>query len=199
MKALYITQEIKDKNPSFRNYGLGLKTFNTLPSRFNGVENVGGYYSQRNDLHELDGFWSVEKLPLGQYQRHGTLERKGNENLYHYPVIDFIQEEIDAAILEEQNAPIEAEYQKYLQRQKDGINSYMRISAEFRLAKLSGVISELEHSAIEELLTPLRNEVIAGQWIKGKQILDSLGPEAMGLDLYNRINSELVTYITENY
>lgn len=199
MKALYITQEIKDRNPSFRNYGLGLKTFNILPSRFNGVENVGGYYNQRTDLHKLDGFWSVEKLPLGQYQRHGALERKGNENLYHYPVLDFTQEEIDTAILTEQNAPIEAEFQKYLQRQRDGVSSYMRISAEFRLAKLSGLISETEHGAIEELLTPLRNEVIAGQWIKGKQILDDLGSEVIGLDLYNRINNELVTYIAENY
>lgn len=198
-KALYITQEIKDKNPSFRRYGLGLSIFTTLPSRFNGIENIGGYYETHTDKHEADGFWDVEKLPLQQYQRHGALERKGTEKLYHYPIIDFTQEEVAEAQEIEQNAPLNEEYQKYLQRQKDGVNAYMMISAEFRLAKLSGVISEAEHGAIEELLTPVRNEVIAGQWIKGKQLLVELGSEVIGIDLYNKIFNQLDEYIIQNY
>lgn len=199
MKALYVTQEIKDKNPDLRKYNLGLKIFNILPSRFNGVKNVTGYYETRSDLHELDGFWDVEKLPLGQYQKHGTLEQKDDLSLYHYPVIDFTQEETDAAILAEQNAPLNNEYEKYLQRQRDGVNAYMMISAEFRLAKLSGVITEEAHGAIEEILTPVRNEVIAGQWIKGKQLLTAIGSGAIGVDLYNKVFSQLENYINENY
>lgn len=96
-KAITITQEIKDKNPDFRNFGLGIKVFtnSNFPKRFNGVENVSGYYETKTHLHEQDGFWEVERLPLSENQKYGTIERKGTENKYHYPVIDLTQEEID--------------------------------------------------------------------------------------------------------
>ena len=183
MKAITITQQVKDNNRSFKSYPLGIKIFTTLPNKFCGTENVTGSYQNRTDLHEEDGFWNIEKLPLGEHQKYGAIEQKGTEKLYHYPIIDFTEEEITAAQEIEQNAPLNEEYQRYLQRQKDGINAYMMISAEFRLAKLSGVISEAEHGAIEEFLTPVRNEIIAGQWKKGLELLVGVGNSIIGGDL----------------
>lgn len=95
MKAITITQQVKDNNRSFKSYPLGIKIFTTLPNKFCGTENVTGSYQNRTDLHEEDGFWNIEKLPLGEHQKYGAIEQKGNENLYHYPIENYTQEEIE--------------------------------------------------------------------------------------------------------
>lgn len=91
------------------------------------------------------------------------------------------------------------ETQKYIQRTTDGISAYAKISAEFRLAKLSGTIDDATHTYIENLLIPVRNEVLAGQWISAKQKLILIGETAVGASLYNRLIEQLTNYITENY
>lgn len=90
------------------------------------------------------------------------------------------------------------ETEKYKKRTQDGINSYAEISAEFRLAKLSGVLTEEQHGAIEAVLIPVRNEVLAGQWISAKQKLEEIGV-VIGADLYNRLHTQITNYIAENY
>ena len=91
------------------------------------------------------------------------------------------------------------ETQRYIQRTEDGVKAYAKISAEFRLAKLSGTIDDATHTYIENLLTPVRNEVLAGQWISGKQKLILIGEAAVGTTLYNRLFTQITNYITENY
>lgn len=91
------------------------------------------------------------------------------------------------------------ETHKYIQRQQDGVNAYAKISAEFRLAKLNGQITEAEHSVIESLLRPVRDEVLAGQWITALEILEQLGDAAIGLDLYTKLHTQISNYIAENY
>jgi len=86
----------------------------------------------------------------------------------------------------------------YKKRTQDGINAYAEISAEFRLAKLAGVISEEQHGAIEETLIPVRNEVLAGQWISALQKLEAIGV-AIGSELYDRLHTQISNYIAENY
>lgn len=93
----------------------------------------------------------------------------------------------------------EGEFQLYLKRKTDGENAYLKLSAEFRLAKLSGQISEATHSYLEELLTPVRNEVMFGQWKKGLSILESIGISQIGAELYNRLHLQITNYISENY
>lgn len=93
----------------------------------------------------------------------------------------------------------ENEFQSYLKRKADGENAYLKLSAEFRLAKLYGQISEETHSYLEELLTPVRNEVMFGQWKKGLSILESLGVAQIGEDLYNRLHLQISEYILNNY
>jgi len=91
------------------------------------------------------------------------------------------------------------ETQKYIQRTNDGVNAYAKISAEFRLAKLSGTIDDATHTYLENLLIPVRNEVLAGQWISAKQKLIIIGVEQIGADLYNRLFDQLSEYIEINY
>ena len=97
------------------------------------------------------------------------------------------------------NTMLAQETNKYLKRTQDGISAYASISAEFRLAKLSGQITELAHQYTEELLIPVRNEVLAGQWISAKQKLILIGETAVGASLYNRLIEQLTNYITANY
>ena len=90
------------------------------------------------------------------------------------------------------------ETEMYKKRTQDGINAYAEISAEFRLAKLAGVITEAQHGAIEETLIPVRNEVLAGQWISALQKLEAIGV-AIGSELYDRLHTQISNYIAENY
>ena len=76
---------------------------------------------------------------------------------------------------------------------------YAEISAEFRLAKLNGLMSESTQSAIEKILISVRNEVLAGQWVSAKNELELIGNSNIGADLYNRLHNQISNYITENY
>lgn len=97
------------------------------------------------------------------------------------------------------NTMLAQETNKYLKRTQDGISAYASISAEFRLAKLSGQITELAHQYTEELLIPVRNEVLAGQWISGLQKLEAIGSEQIGSSLYDRLHLQISNYISLNY
>ena len=130
-----------------------------------------------------------------------TDEFQGKINTFIKPNInDDFTDIIESATIEEiQNTLVLTETQKYIQRTTDGINAYAKISAEFRLAKLSGTIDDATHTYIENLLIPVRNEVLAGQWISAKQKLIGIGETAVGAILYNRLIEQLTNYITDNY
>lgn len=94
---------------------------------------------------------------------------------------------------------IDAEYQRYLQRKADGENAYLMISAELRMAKLGGEISDAVHKIIEHELEPVRAEVVLGQWIGGLQKLEVVGATIIGATMYNDLHSRISTYIAANY
>jgi len=94
---------------------------------------------------------------------------------------------------------INAEYNRYLKRKTDGENAYLMLSAEFRMAKLSGQISEQAHLYIENLLKPVRDEIMFGQWKEALRLLEAFGVEQVGSELYNRLHLQISDYITENY
>jgi hypothetical protein len=94
---------------------------------------------------------------------------------------------------------LENETQNYIKRTNDGVSAIAKFSAELRLAKLAGIITEDGHKAIDATLTPIRTEILAGQWISGKQLLEELGTSIIGQALYDRIYTEITTYIAGNY
>ena len=106
------------------------------------------------------------------------------------------QQEIDQMAMEQ---ALDSETINYEKRQCDGVKTYARISAEFRLAKLSGSITEEVHGIIEDILIPVRNEVLSGQWMSAKQKLESIGNSVIGVDLYNRLHLQISEYIDSNY
>jgi len=94
---------------------------------------------------------------------------------------------------------LEAETRRYEQRTVDGQKAYAKISAEFRLAKLAGLITEQAHGVIEKLLINVRNEILAGQWKSGLMELETLGNAIIGVDLYNRLHTQISDYVTISY
>jgi hypothetical protein len=91
------------------------------------------------------------------------------------------------------------ETQTYLKRITDGANAIAKFSAEVRVAKLAGTISEEGHKVVDKALKPVRDEVLAGQWISAKDELILLGTDIIGQQLYDRIYNEIQTYIDSNY
>lgn len=94
------------------------------------------------------------------------------------------------------------ETEKYKQRMIDGQNKYAEISAKFRLLKLSGIITEESQRDIENLFKPVRDEVLAGQWVDAKiqlelleQISIDMGKHDLYLEIWNIVND----YILQSY
>lgn len=94
---------------------------------------------------------------------------------------------------------IEEEAKKYEKRIEDGIQTIAKISAEFRIARIAGMMPEESHQAIEEILEPVRREILAGQWINAKRKLEDIGIQAVGKPPYIRLLTEIDNYIAENY
>lgn len=111
----------------------------------------------------------------------------------------FVESATPEEIAEQTQAEqLRKETEMYKKRTQDGINAYAEISAEFRLAKLSGILTEEQHVEIESILIPVRNEVLAGQWISARQKLEGIGV-VIGVQLYNRLHTQISNYINENY
>lgn len=132
-----------------------------------------------NPINSTDKLVTIEVIPMYDID---------NDIIYDGASLEEIQE------IKKQN-----EYQLYCKRQQDGVSAYLNISAEFRLAKLTGIMTEEAHSAIEEILTPVRNEIMFGQWKKGLSILESIGILQIGSELYDRLHLQISNYINENY
>ena len=134
------------------------------------------------------------KIPLDdstqQFQQY-----LNDKDIVGFKLIEATPEEIAEQTQAEQ---LKKETEMYKKRTLDGINAYAEISAEFRLAKLSGILTEEQHGAIESILIPVRNEVLAGQWISARQKLEGIGV-VIGVQLYNRLHTQISNYINENY
>jgi len=159
------------------------KLYPTLPKVWNNKQPY-------NAIEE--GFKDVVRPAISNTQRLGMLIYDDVNDVLTYQVIDKTEEEISYEI-------VEHEFQKYLQRKTDGENAYLQISAEFRMAKISGAISEEKHLYIENLLKPVRDEIMFGQWMEGLRLLELIEIEQIGDELYNRLHLQISNYVSKNY
>ena len=123
-----------------------------------------------------------------------------NVTKWNFDILEWVegmtQEELDQiAALQ----ALENETEKYKIRQCDGVAAYAKISAEFRLAKLNGVITEEAHEVIEQTLIVVRNEVLSGQWKSARLELENIGSTIIGVELYDRLHLQLSDYIALSY
>ena len=143
-------------------------------------------------------------LDSENYITHCIMSDTCPQNGTHLLNTEFVKPRLVGGVLIETHVTtteelIEIEFAKYQQRERDGMDAYLKISAEFRVAKLSGQISEAEHKAIEELLIPVRDEIRAGQWISGLVKMEALGAQNIGVALYDRLYLQISNYIAQCY
>lgn len=150
-----------------------------------------GEYTENSPYIDTD--WTMVNVQLPP--NHGFVKPQFNFTLQKWQE-GLTQAEIDE--MNYQNALV-SETEKYKIRQCDGVAAYAKISAEFRLAKLNGVITEEDHAVKEEVLTPVRNEILSGQWISAKKKLESIGSTIIGTELYDRLHLQISEYIALNY
>jgi len=148
------------------------------------------YYFENNELVLIEAFYG--DVRSGYTRDYSFVKPIWNGT-------EFIETATAEEIANQQMEQLKArETEMYKKRTQDGINAYAEISAEFRLAKLAGIITEAQHGAIEETLIPVRNEVLAGQWMSALQKLEAIGV-AIGSELYDRLHTQISNYIAENY
>lgn len=104
MKAIKITQDIKDKNAKYslnfvNNNAVGTIVKRGFPSKFHVTEPVSGGYANRTDLHEADG-WQDVIIP----SYNSSTQKLGStvievEGVFTYEVIDKTEQEIQNQLL----------------------------------------------------------------------------------------------------
>lgn len=206
MKAILVTQELKGLNPDlFKTAKVNsVKVLSEIPKSFfsknyNDGRRTDGYHTLDNSIHEADGFYPFEQVVFDSTTHKQGLNIIFDTDKFVYEVEPLSQEELDAIALAEAEKPVIQEFQNYLKRAEDGKNAYLKLSAELRLAKLSGQINDTAHTVIEDTLVPVRDEVMSGQWISGLNKLEAIGTSIIGEAFYNRLHTQLTAYINENY
>lgn len=164
----------------------GIVIYNQLPHPY---KNYNHFPSESEETILIEGFLKIEEPTLLDGEEKGELYQDGD--VMKHKVVNLQQKAIQDAL--------DAETERYKKRIADGAEYYAKISAEFRLAKLSGAISNEVHNGIEVTLIPVRNEVLAGQWLTSRTNLETIGDAVIGADLYNKLHNALSEYITENY
>jgi hypothetical protein len=161
---------------------------------------VAAYYNLLDpSIHYRDGFRDVVEPTPTETQKVGDSFYDATEDVFKFNLIDLTQEELDALAQAEAERPLLEEFELYRMRKEDGINAFLRISAELRLAKLNGQLDEVAQRAVELAIEPVRDEVVLGQWISAKEKLEEIGSSVIGEDFYNRVFNELTDYINVNY
>lgn len=94
---------------------------------------------------------------------------------------------------------LENEKTQYEKRIDDGRKYYAQVSAEFRLARLGGQLTNEQHSGIENIYRPVRDEILAGQWLTAKELATAIDINIVGADIYNKILNKITEYVAENY
>lgn len=131
--------------------------------------------------------WVTDISQASELTIEETQQAKQTHGTYKVRIVDIPENAIDI------------ETKNYLKRIEDGKKAVAKLSAELRVAKLNGLISEQQHKGIDSLLVLIRTSVLAGQWIEAKDLLADLGSAQIGQSLYDKLNNELTTYISDNY
>jgi nitrogen regulatory protein PII len=195
MKAIQITEQNKINFPNFE---VGKRYKVTIPKRYRIGNDTFERYDLRTERHESDGFLD---LTIPEYnsetQRLGEIIETANG--YTYERIDKSEAEIQANEDAIKDAILEAEKQLYLKRISDGKTYYAQVSAQFRLARLAGQLSTEQHAGIENIYRPVRDEILAGQWLTAKELATAIDINIVGEDIYNQILDKITQYVSENY
>ena len=169
-----------------------IKIFNAIPKVFELKPNVFGYDKLDASVHYDDGFREVLE-PTLQANEHKTILYFNHElDAYTYNPETYTPEQL----AEQQQ---QKEFSQYQIRLSRGVESYLKLCAEFRISKELGQLTPEHYAEIEENLIPVRDELVNGQFITAKSKLEAIGFDVIGEQLYNRFIESLTKDIKELY
>ena len=169
-----------------------IKTFNAIPKVFELKPNIMGYNKLDSSVHYADGFREIVAPTLEENQYKTVLYFDTDNDVYTYEVETYTEEELNEnEKLQEQN--------KYLQRIEEGKNRFSKLAADFRVDKINGVITHEFHRLLEDILKPVRDEFVNGQFISSLEILESIGSSEITIEIYDNIHASITEAIQEHY
>ena len=169
-----------------------IRIFNSIPKVFELKPNVFGYDKLSDEVHYEDGFRQVLEPTLKDNEHKTNLYFDADIDAYTYNTESYTPEQIA-----EQKK--QKEFAQYQLRQSRGLESYLKLCAEFRLAKEAGQLTPELYTQIEETLIPVRDELVNGQFITAKTKLEVIGSDVIGVELYDRFINSLNEDIQELY
>ena len=169
-----------------------IKIYNKIPKVFELKPNVFGYDKLEESVHYEDGFREVLEPTLKDNEHKTSLYFNSELDAYTYNTETYTPEQI----AEQKKQKEFAQYQIRLNR---GVESYLNLCAEFRLAKEAGQLTPEHYAQIEETLIPVRDELVNGQFITAKTKLEVIGSDVIGVELYERFINSLSEDIAELY
>ena len=169
-----------------------IKTFNSIPKVFELKKNVMNYNRLDADVHYNDGFRDVIPPTLEANQYTTVLYFDSENDVFTYEVETYTEEEVR---LNEN----ESEYNKYLQRIEKGKEKYLKLCGEFRLSRNRAEITQEFYETLEDILEPVRTELVNGQFVTAKRKLIEIGSLIITQELYDRFYNSIQTDIDELY
>ena len=107
MKAIKVTQDLKDKNKLFEKRAIGF-IHSGIPKVFYNTENIVGGYDSRTDLHEIDGWKDIVSPETFNPETHKqTSELIENGETFTYRVVSKSPEELEAEATQKKQAEAE--------------------------------------------------------------------------------------------
>jgi len=88
---------------------------------------------------------------------------------------------------------------KQLKRKNDGVDAIAQLSGEYKVMVQLGYVTEEENKASTELLIPVSNFILLGEWKFALDKLNEIGIETIGANLFYKLEAILTGYIAENY
>ncbi len=169
-----------------------IRVFNSVPKVFELKPNVFNYDKLDAEVHYADGFRELVEPVLKEEQHKTTIYFDSDKDVFTYNVETYTPEELLKQ--KEQN-----EFAKYQLRQSRGLQRYLNLCAEFRIAKESGSITPEFYQLLEDTLEPVRTELVNGQFITAKRKLIEIGSSIVTQELYDRFYNSIQTDIEELY
>ena len=169
-----------------------IKTFSKIPKVFELKPNIFGYDKLNESVHYADGFRELIKPILEANQYLTTIYFDDKDDVFTYNIENYTPEEIR---LKENDD----EYIKYQNRVAVGKDRYLKLCGEFRVSRDKGEITQEFYELLEDVLEPIRTEIVNGQFITAKRKLIVIGSELITEEFYNRFLNTIEQDIQELY
>ncbi len=176
--------------------------YNKLPKEWNDISGIKivnfNNAVTESELYDL-GFRNVVYPNLSSYQRRGNIYMDIPNDYFTYPVIDFIQVQIDN--YDQQQLDNDASALKIQSYKSDGQIAHKRIWDRIIRKFDNGDITNTQFKNISNILFDAILPIEFGLWYVAKAKVDALTPpsNAEMLAILDKVKEIINNYITENY